>query len=81
VKHGVAKGWQIADIYRDTMDHMRPVYGGWVIFEHCMPFNVSRAFDEAQGIDRPRIWTAARDVEMWRSLEHDTPIKSAEIER
>jgi hypothetical protein len=34
-----------------------------------MPFNVSRAYDEASGIEHPRIWTAERDVEMWRSLE------------
>jgi glyoxylase-like metal-dependent hydrolase (beta-lactamase superfamily II) len=78
VREGVAKGWTLGDIYRDTLDHMRPTYGGWVIFEHCMPFNVSRAFDEAQGIDRPRIWTAERDVEMWRALEHGTPMRSAE---
>ncbi|MBY0334076.1 MAG: MBL fold metallo-hydrolase [Acetobacteraceae bacterium] len=71
VREGVAKGWDLGDIYRDTMDHMRPKYGAWVIFEHCMPFNVSRAFDEARGIDRPRIWTAERDIEMWRALEHE----------
>jgi hypothetical protein len=34
-----------------------------------MPFDVSRAFDEARGIDRPRIWTAERDREMWAALE------------
>jgi glyoxylase-like metal-dependent hydrolase (beta-lactamase superfamily II) len=79
VQQGVAKGWALGDIYRDTMDHMRPTYGHWVIFEHCMPFNVSRAYDEAQGIDRPRIWTAERDIEMWRSLESGTEMKSAEI--
>ena len=78
VKQGVAKGWALNEIYRDTMDHMRPTYGAWVIFEHCMPFNVSRAHDEAKGLDRPRIWTAERDVEMWRSLEGGTPMKSAE---
>ena len=78
VKQGVAKGWALNEIYRDTMDHMRPTYGGWVIFEHCMPFNVSRAHDEARGLDRPRIWTAERDVEMWRSLEGGTPMRSAE---
>ena len=69
VRAGVEKGWPLRDIYRDTMDHMRPAYGHWVIFEHCMPFNVSRAYDEAKGIDRPRIWTAERDLEMWRALE------------
>jgi glyoxylase-like metal-dependent hydrolase (beta-lactamase superfamily II) len=79
VRQGVARGWGLGDIYRDTMDHMRPTYGNWVIFEHCMPFNVSRAFDEAQGIDRPRIWTAERDVEMWRALEHGGGAQSGEV--
>ena len=51
------------------MAELRPKYGHWVIFEHCMPFDVSRAYDEAQGIDNPRIWTAERDLEMWRALE------------
>ena len=38
-------------------------------YEHCLPFNVSRAFDEAKGIDHPRIWTAERDKEMWDLLQ------------
>ena len=57
-------------VYDDAMASMRPKYGAWVIFEHCMPFNVSRAYDEAKGLDHPRIWTAERDVEMWQALEH-----------
>ena len=69
VRQGAAKGWPLQEIYRDTLDHMRPRFGQWVIFEHCMPFNVSRAHDEAQGHDRPRIWTAERDIEMWKSLQ------------
>jgi glyoxylase-like metal-dependent hydrolase (beta-lactamase superfamily II) len=81
VREGAAKGWALGEIYRDTMDHMRPKYGHWVIFEHCMPFNVSRAYDEATGHDRPRIWTAERDVEMWKSLEHGTAMKPAEAPR
>ena len=40
-----------------------------MIFDHCMPFDVSRAYDEAKGIDNPRIWTAERDIEMWEALE------------
>ena len=51
------------------MAFLRPKYGHWVIFEHCMPFDVARAFDEAKGIDHPRIWTAERDLEMWRALQ------------
>jgi len=62
-------GRPLREIYAGTMNALRPRYGSWVIFDHCMPFNVSRAHDEATGIDHPRIWTAERDVEMWRQLD------------
>jgi glyoxylase-like metal-dependent hydrolase (beta-lactamase superfamily II) len=78
---GAAKGATLKQVYDQAMDAMRPKYGSWVIFEHCMPFNVTRAYDEAKGLDHPRIWTAERDVEMWKSLEHGTEMKSAEITR
>ncbi|HEX3347339.1 MAG TPA: MBL fold metallo-hydrolase [Acetobacteraceae bacterium] len=68
-REGVAKGGNLHAIYEEAMAKMRPEFGHWVIFDHCMPFNVSRAFDEAKGHDRPRIWTAERDIEMWRALE------------
>jgi glyoxylase-like metal-dependent hydrolase (beta-lactamase superfamily II) len=77
-RSAVAKGWMLKQLYDEAMEAMRPKYGHWVIFEHCMPFNVSRAYDEAKGITHPRIWTAARDVEMWQALEHGTAMKSAE---
>lgn len=44
-------------------------YANYAIYEHCLPFNVSRAYDEALGIDTPRIWTAERDQEMWAALQ------------
>ena len=66
---GVAKGATLKEVYDEAMSAMRPKYGRWVIFDHCMPFDVSRAYDEAQGIEHPRVWTAERDVEMWRALE------------
>ncbi len=44
-------------------------YGAWPIFEHCMPFNVSRLWDELSGIERPRIWTAERDRQVWAELQ------------
>ena len=44
-------------------------FSDYAIYEHCLPFNVSRAFDEAKGIDNPRIWTAQRDKEMWDLLQ------------
>jgi glyoxylase-like metal-dependent hydrolase (beta-lactamase superfamily II) len=77
---GVARGASLKEVYDEAVAVMRPKYGHWVIFDHCMPFDVSRAYDEASGLDRPRIWTAERDVEMWQALEHGSAMKSAEIE-
>ena len=75
VKTGVAKGWGLKQVYDDAMAFMRPKYGAWVIFEHCMPFDVSRAYDEAKGLDKPQIWTAERDLNMWRALERGQETK------
>lgn len=44
-------------------------YGHWPIFEHCLPFDVSRVWDELSGIERPTIWTAERDQEVWDQLQ------------
>ena len=49
---------QSFDATRALMD---PKYGSWVIYEHCMLFDVARAYDEADRMVRPRIWTAERD--------------------
>ena len=46
-----------------------PKFADYAIYEHCLPFNVARAFDEALGIDTPRIWTAERDAAMWEALQ------------
>ena len=46
-----------------------PKFAAYAIYEHCLPFNVARAYDEALGIDTPRIWTAARDRDMWHALQ------------
>ncbi len=52
-----------------TRQQMDPVFGHVFIYEHCLPFDVSRAYDEAAGIKHPRIWTAERDQEMWAALQ------------
>ncbi len=78
VKAGVTAGEDLKAVYRRTCDALKPKYGHWVIFDHCMPFDVSRAYDLAQGHRDPRIWTAERDLEMWRALEGASP-KSGEI--
>ena len=46
-----------------------PKFADYAIYEHCLPFNVARAHDEARGIDHPRVWTAERDREMWAALQ------------
>lgn len=48
---------------------LNPRFGAWPIFEHCLPFNVSRLWDELDGVERPVIWTAERDREVWAALQ------------
>ena len=69
VQAGAAAGKDLNTVYRETLAAVRPKYGHWVIFDHCMPFDVSRAYDEATAHRDPRIWTAERDIEMWKALE------------
>jgi len=69
VKAGAAAGKDLRSVYKETFDKLQPKYGQWVIFNHCMPFDVTRAYDEATQYPDPRIWTAERDIEMWKSLE------------
>ncbi|MEZ5728714.1 MAG: MBL fold metallo-hydrolase [Burkholderiaceae bacterium] len=66
---GVAAGKSLKEVMADTRAVMDPVFGDVFIYEHCLPFDVSRAYDEASGIRHPRIWTAERDQEMWLSLQ------------
>jgi glyoxylase-like metal-dependent hydrolase (beta-lactamase superfamily II) len=69
VKRGVARGAPLKACFDEATAAMRGKYGAWPIFEHCQPFNIARAYDEAQGIDTPRVWTAERDRAMWAALQ------------
>lgn len=69
VQAGQAAGKDLNTVYRETYAALKPKYGHWVIFDHCMPFDVTRCLDEASGIADPRIWTAERDRAMWAALE------------
>jgi glyoxylase-like metal-dependent hydrolase (beta-lactamase superfamily II) len=69
VKQGAAAGKDLRSVYRDTYAALKPRFGSWVIFDHCLPFDVSRAYDEATQYRDPRIWTAQRDKELWEALE------------
>jgi glyoxylase-like metal-dependent hydrolase (beta-lactamase superfamily II) len=69
VEAGVAAGKDLNAVYKDTFAKLKPKYGHWVIFDHCMPFDVTRCYDEATQYPDPRIWTAERDRQMWETLE------------
>ena len=69
VKESAAKGEDLRKVYEATFAKLQPKYGHWVIFNHCMPFDVTRAYDEATQYPDPRIWTAERDIQMWKALE------------
>lgn len=70
VRRAVSRGASLKECFDEATAAMRPKYGSWPIFEHCQPFNVARAYDEAQGLDTPRIWTAERDKIMWHALQN-----------
>jgi glyoxylase-like metal-dependent hydrolase (beta-lactamase superfamily II) len=67
-REGVKKKRSLKEVYELARRRMDPKYGKYPIYEHCMPFDVSRAYDEASGIKHPRIWTAKRDLEMWKAI-------------
>ena len=69
VEAGVAAGKDLNAVYKDTFAALKPKYGHWVIFDHCMPFDVTRCFDEMTQYADPRVWTAERDRQMWETLE------------
>jgi glyoxylase-like metal-dependent hydrolase (beta-lactamase superfamily II) len=69
VQASVARGHSLKQAFDAAKKVMDPKFSSYAIYEHCMPFNVSRAYDEARGIDHPVIWTAARDREMWAALQ------------
>lgn len=52
-----------------------PKFSDYAIYEHCLPFNVARAYDEARGIETPRIWTTQRDLDMWDELQALAPAR------
>jgi glyoxylase-like metal-dependent hydrolase (beta-lactamase superfamily II) len=64
-----AAGGTLKQAFEATHQALAPRYGRWPIFEHCLPFNVQRLWDELDGIDWPRIWTAERDREVWNALQ------------
>ncbi len=64
-----ARGGSLKDAWDACRAECDPKFSDYAIYEHCLPFNVARAYDEARGIDNPRIWTAERDQQMWADLQ------------
>ncbi len=63
------RGGTLKEAFAATHERLAPRFGGWPIFEHCLPFDVSRLWDELSGVERPRVWTAERDREVWAELQ------------
>ena len=70
-QEAVTKGLDLKGAMTHIRQSMDPKFAQVFIYEHCLPFDVTRAVDEAKGIHHPRIWTAERDQEMWHALQED----------
>mgnify|MGYP006271642143 FL=1 len=68
-QEAVKQGMDLKAAMAHVRSKMDPKFSQVFIYEHCLPFDVTRAFDEASGISHPRIWTAERDQEMWHALQ------------
>lgn len=69
VQDSVAKGRSLKEAFDFARLTMDPKFKEFALYEHRLPFSISRAYDEARGIEWPAIWTAERDREMWAALQ------------
>jgi glyoxylase-like metal-dependent hydrolase (beta-lactamase superfamily II) len=68
VREGIAAGDALRGCFERAEAAMKPRFGDWPVFQHVLPFDVSRAYDELRGIEHPVVWTAERDRELWETL-------------
>lgn len=68
VRPGVERGAGLREIWEEAYPRMKTKYGQLFVFEHCIPFSVSRAVDELRGVADPVIWTSERDQALWQAL-------------
>ncbi|MNG37536.1 hypothetical protein D3C84_1249240 [compost metagenome] len=68
MRAGIEAGDGLRGCFERAQAAMLPRFGDWPVFQHVLPFDVSRAFDELSGIEHPRVWTAERDHELWQLL-------------
>ncbi|MBV8391868.1 MAG: MBL fold metallo-hydrolase [Alphaproteobacteria bacterium] len=69
VSEAALSGGELKEAYAKAVAALRPRYGKWALFEALLPFGVARAYDEAKGLDHPKVWTPERDQEVWSLLE------------
>ena len=69
MQESVANGRSLKDAFDFVSLAMDPKFKTFALYEHWLPFNVARAYDEARGIEWPAIWIAERDREMWAALQ------------
>ncbi len=63
------RGGTLKEAFAAADAELGPDFGHWPIYQHCMPFDVQRVWDELDGVDWPRIWTAERDREVWAAFQ------------
>ena len=68
VQAGLSAGQDLRGCFEGAQLEMTPRFGDWPVFQHVLPFDVSRAFDELRGIEHPVVWTAERDRDLWQAL-------------
>jgi len=68
VRQGIAAGESLRGCFERTQAAMTPRFGDWPVFQHVLPFDVSRAWDELHGVEHPVVWTAERDRDLWQVL-------------
>ncbi|MBO4259549.1 MBL fold metallo-hydrolase [Streptomyces griseorubiginosus] len=63
------RGGGLKDAFEAAHGALEPGYGGWPIFQHCLPFDVARLWEELSGQEHPTIWTPERDRQVWAQLQ------------
>lgn len=63
------RGGTLRDAFQAAHAALSPRYGHWPIFEHCLPFDVARTWEELSGVEWPTVWTEERDRRIWAELQ------------
>ena len=69
VSESVTKRRSLKEAFDFVRLALDPKFKTFTLYEHCLPFSVVRAYDEARGIEWPVVWTVERDHEMWAALQ------------